>query len=624
MAFLKKLFTLTELKFTILRFPAAVLCSLALFCLLVLTTHDFIDSEDFDSFSARLIVLCAYSFFWFVLSRVAAEVRGAPESSNVFEYGLGTAGFAVLAIVVFSEYSFSLAWMLALMLPALLLALSICPYVRHFFQDNDNISFWFYNRQIWFGVVIAIFAGTIWGAGLSAALLSIDYLFEVHIKEEFYADIWSFSLALFAPLYALTWVPRHYHYTEEDCQAPPQLAFVLNWVMAPLVLVYLAILYAYFARIVFAQELPRGQLSYMVTAFASLGIITYLAGWPLREQGGILLRAVHRWFFPALLIPTGVQVLAIYQRIDQYGVTEQRYVIALSAVWFGILAIAYSIRKPPIKLIPALLALLLTIAAIGPVSAPRVAEDSQLNRLEMLLLQNNLIPNGQITSTSQTVSFADRKSISSILGFLKQRGHWSELGTWLSAEQVKTVSTPPELTEIMGFEYVHQYQYQNLEIVSLHSDMSRLLHISGFDVATAVYPFYCPGTGCSGDSFTEQWHGQDLSVALRFQDGLLQVTVKPVGGLAETIGFDVHRYATLEAERQPVTEKRLLFLESTGDAWRIRVVFDYLNLKANTTSIMEEHRPPATTYQIDEGRLRILVGSVSRPDSGKDPAQETQ
>lgn len=567
---LQKLIPLNELKQTMQRFPLSAFCSIALFTLLLLNIHDLISLEGQGNAYTRLMALAACGFLWFVLARLIAEERAA---SAAFEYGFGLAVFALLALAVFGELNFSLTWMLGLMVPALLLGVAIGPY----FWRSDNFSFWFYNRQLWQGVAIAIAAGVIWGVGLSAALEGIRYLFEVKIEGEIFGDIWSFALVVFAPLYALSRVPRRFIYTEDDCHAPPQLAFMLNWVLVPLAVVYMLILYAYFIKIAAVQELPRGQLSYMVSAFASLGVLTYMAGWPLRDTGAPLLRLVVRWFFPALLVPTLMQALAIYRRIEQYGITEQRYVVALSAIWFGVLAVLYTVKKPPLKIIPGLLAVLLLVAALGPVSAPKVAERSQMARLEMLLLSNGILVDGKIRKTEQAVSVADRRSISSILSFLQQRRKMDRIKPWLpeTLAASKTYS-PHSLTKEMGFDYIHRYAMRATsgpEIIHLGgTGNTNVLEVTGFDFLTPPQYLHCADQHCSAEL---PWHGewQDPNaglgtVAASYADGRLKVAAADRGELE----FDLHAYIAAELDNDPGRAPRALMLEQNGTGFSVRVI----------------------------------------------------
>ena len=279
MNILQKIIPVDDLKRTMKRFPYSAVCSVFLCALIVLDIHDFIETDDMKTIYGRLILLSAYGFFWFGLSHLVCEGLGWPVArERILSYSV----FAILAGLVFFWSGYTLVWLLIMMIPTLLLGLSVAPYL----SSNDNLSLWFYNRQVWQGAAIAVIAGLVWALGIVAAMASIRYLFDVRFDHEIYADVWVFAFFVFVPLYALSWVPEKFSYTDNDCHAPPQLAFVLNWVLAPLVFVYMLILYAYFIKIALVGELPRGQLSYMVSAFGGVGVFTYLAGWPLRDSGG--------------------------------------------------------------------------------------------------------------------------------------------------------------------------------------------------------------------------------------------------------------------------------------------------------------------------------------------------
>jgi hypothetical protein len=568
-----RLIPLNDLKKTIYRFPLSAACSFLLFTLLILSIHDIIDIDESGNLVARLMVLLACGFFWFVLARLIREGKNWRAAS---EYALGFGVATLLILAVFTQAHFSLVWLLTLMIPALWLGIAIGPYL----DSPDNVSFWFYNRQVWQGVAIAILAGLLWGGGISAALASVDYLFAIDVEGELYADIWSFALIVFAPLYALSWIPEQYHYTEADCDAAPQLSFMLNWVLAPLTVVYMLILYAYFIKIALVQELPRGQLSYMVTAFGGLGVFTYLAGWPLRDTGGALLRLVHKLFFPLLVIPVAMQAVSIYLRINQYGVTEQRYVIALSVVWFGFLALGYSLKKPPLKIICGFLSVLLLAAAIGPFSAPKIAEQSQLNRLETLLVKNAILVNGEIIKTEQKVSIDDRLSISSILTFLQQRKRLDRLAHWMpSLEEGQSVPYPQELTKQMGFDYVHRYQLQRGKhsgfIMLTGKQQNYAIDVSGFDYLIPSQQVYCHKQPCEkGKGWQRQLPGEP-AISIYYEGGQLNFIVAGYG----EIELDVQAYARTEFIKDYRHDPRELTMEKTDGKLRVRLIFDYFNAR---------------------------------------------
>ena len=106
----------------------------------------------------------------------------------------------------------------------------------------------------------------------------------------------------------------------------------------PLLLVYTAILYAYAAKIALAWELPKGTLGAMVVGYLFAGAATLLLGYPSRETGGPLVRLFWRYWVWLAALPVALLFIAVWRRIADYGLTEQRYLMVLIGVWALILA----------------------------------------------------------------------------------------------------------------------------------------------------------------------------------------------------------------------------------------------------------------------------------------------
>ncbi len=433
---------------TVIRFPLSVICTSTLFVISLLLNHQAVSID--DKFIERLIVVLGTAFIMLGIIRLLAQSQGL---SRTKEYSVSILCVGAIAALAWLP---SLWWMhFFYLLPALLLALMIAPYLR----SGDDLSVWFFNHKMWFGVVVSYVALLLFAGGLCTALWAVDILFSVPIPSEVYNDIWSFACLILGPLYALSWVPERFTFTKEDCNTPTGLKFIVNWISAPMVFIYLGVLYAYFIKILVTGEVPNGHLAYLISGFIGAGIITYLLAHPLREHGAPQLRLFYRILFPAMIVPVGFHFYAIWERIDAYGITESRYMLAISAIWFAFLAIAGTLKRLPIRAIPMSLAVLMLIATIGPWSAISVSGQSQKARLETMLIENNILVNGKIVAPTVEPSFETRKNISSILMYLCQTERDDLIKTWFSApkEDNDFECIAHSLTEAMGFEFVSYY-----------------------------------------------------------------------------------------------------------------------------------------------------------------------
>ncbi|MCO4759571.1 MAG: DUF4153 domain-containing protein [Oceanospirillaceae bacterium] len=575
--FLKRLIPIDAFKAAVWRFPAPITCSVYLFGIMVLLIHDVIDFDNQVDLIGQQIVLSACGFMWFVIARLIATGQGWNRAK---EYTLGFSVFAVLAVLVFTRSGDELIWLLVPMFIGLLLSVSSAPYLTL----RDDAALWGYSVQVYQGTIFALLAATIWGGGTSVSIRTIEYLFETDIPSEIYGDIWSFCLLVLAPLYALGYLSGSGSFTDTDDDIAPHENFIVQRVLVPLVFIYVTILYAYFIKIALVQALPRGQLSYLVTGFGCVGVLTYFLGWPLRQQGGLFVRLFQRYFFPALIIPVAVQALALYQRVDQYGVTESRYFVAVSVLWLGGLAVAYTLFKPELKTLFLSLALLLIIASVGPLSATNLSVYSQVGRLEMLLKQYGMLEDGELVQAPDTLRFEHRKSMSSILRYLRKRGRLDEINTWLPESEREEPARVQTFADTMGIELISEYETQGIggtRVFSLNSSgANRVRDITGFQQITPLVTLYCGDTRCIEKNPWTHTFAATTPLSARYQNGLLHFE----SAAFETVSFDLLAFVASEVIRNPNHSKRELVLEQRGEDWKVRVVIDRMSVREEDTS----------------------------------------
>ena len=587
---LRKLIPLDSLQNTIARFPLSSICSFIVFIVLFLSTNDVIDLEDNNQRFARVLLLFIFGFFWLGLAKIFQEyLEVLSRSGNPFQIGnrqlvnpksiVPLIALLVFALVFFVSFLFSshyFFWTMGVLIVVMLLSIGIGPNLLH--RNNDQ--FWTYNFRIWLGSLIASLAGIIWGAGLSLAFASIQYLFEIDMPDDIYLNVWMFAMSVFVPLYALSWIPETQQQEQTHCSVPVQLTFILNWVLAPLLIFYLFILYAYFIKIAIGQELPRGQLSYMVTAFGSVGLLTYLAGWPIRETGNGLLRLVYRYFFPALLIPAFVQGLSIYTRVAQYGITELRYMVVLFVFWFIFLSITYSVKKIPLKFIPGSLAILLLVFALGPFSAPIMSVKSQVNRLERIFLQNELLEEGLIKQAEEALDFDTRLNISSILRFLEERDRLHTIQHLLPADIEENNLNASYISQQLGFTLVNRYMAGlGFETIHIGGLVDQMYVIAGYDYLVMQQSFACPMQGCENLSRNHQI-ASGPEILITFDQDILSLVING----SSRIDFNLAETLAQELLNGNMETARTIELESGNTIYRVKLIINNLSAVSDANS----------------------------------------
>ena len=221
--------------------------------------------------------------------------------------------------------------------------------------------------------------------GLVAAILfTITTLFNVEFSDSFYSHVYT-SLGLFTqPLFFLVFQQRQ---AKSEMTLNRIFEILVNFVLAPALMIFTVLLYAYVVQIIFEGVLPKGMLANITLPYLLGGLGVYA----LRS-----ICAKARWetffkFYPYLAIVSIVLLwLAIDRRISAYAWTEQRiYLVALASA----ITIAYAILIIPKIRQYRLISVVVMIAIFAMtwvVNPKEIAYQSQTERFEHLLTKLNL------------------------------------------------------------------------------------------------------------------------------------------------------------------------------------------------------------------------------------------
>jgi hypothetical protein len=241
--------------------------------------------------------------------------------------------------------------------------------------------------------IVGAYAAALW-VGLALALAAVNGLFELHLPGKAWVHLTAALFVLLPPWAIAAGLPVLIAPTApwgED--ALRVLRRIGLFLATPLVIVYLGIVYAYTIRVMATGEVPKNLVSPVVIGAGLLIVATTFALEPAQgdtRAGGLALFV--RLAGPLLLPLVLFAIWAVTTRVDQYGWTEFRYLRLLLLVLLAAFAAAavYRLvrrRRPPLTAMPAVLGVVLLLAAVGPVSAPAVAHRSQAGELQALLAQ---------------------------------------------------------------------------------------------------------------------------------------------------------------------------------------------------------------------------------------------
>ena len=319
------------------------------------------------------------------------------------------------------------------------LLVAVAPYLR----VREWNGFWQYNRSLLLRFLMAAVFSLVLYVGLTIALLAVDNLLGVNVEGETYFRMWCVIAFLFNTWFFISGVPDGLEALDRETGYPPALKVLGQYILSPLVTIYLLILTAYLGRILITRVWPSGWIGYLVSSVAAAGILSLLLLYPVAErEENRWVRTYARWFYIGLIPANIMLLLAIWKRIQQYAITEPRYFLVILSLWLGGISLFYAFtRSRNIKVIPSTLALLAIVTFIGPWSAYGVSRRSQTARLEGLLERNGMLVDGSLRPPTEEVPIEDRREIGAVLRYLAANHGTASIESWFPEGRLAEVDT---------------------------------------------------------------------------------------------------------------------------------------------------------------------------------------
>lgn len=319
---------------------------------------------------------------YFTESRPTAPIAGL-----LLTYGLPLAAIGAFQVT-------DTAWVVPWALPAIsLLWLSVSPFTRierGAPRAEQQDRFWWINHQAIATAVIAAAAALIIGLGIAAIERSLSILFGLETGEIFYETVLPFVGLFLAPVYWLATLPKVSDFRAGELDRadflPLSIGFIGQFILVPLLVIYALILVAYAGQIAINQKLPQGVIGWMVLGFVVTGAATWLIVHPAFMRSRPLVRLFRAWWFWLTLAPLALFFIAVWVRVDAYGLTAERILLLAGGAWAAVLALVFIIGRGDIRLIPALAGGILLLLSVGPWNYSYLSQSTQAMRLDALVM----------------------------------------------------------------------------------------------------------------------------------------------------------------------------------------------------------------------------------------------
>jgi len=356
-------------------------------------------------------------------------------------------------------------------------------------KKYNQEEFWEFNKQLFLRILTSGLYSFVLYCGLALAILAIEKLFNFDFYNDIYLYIFFIIAGIFNTIFFLNGVPEiNKDEIALKLNYPKGLKNFTQYILLPLISLYLVILICYEAKIILTFSLPVGWVSYLVLAFAITGILSFLLVHPIaNENGNLWMRTFNRWFYFLLIPLLALLFWAILYRINLYGFTHERYYVLLLSIWLAVVVSYFLIQKQPkIKFIPISMCLAGLFSIAGPQSANSVSKYSQLYRFENYLQKTD----------AKKLTFEQEQQLSSIVDFLNENYGFEVMLPYANKKLdalYKGDKDPSssKIVERLGYTYRSEYDRENDLNNSFnyyfYEDNEEIVNIHGFDFIITLY-----------------------------------------------------------------------------------------------------------------------------------------
>lgn len=469
---------------TITRFPLETIVTFFGTVFAILLTEE--KNKTTENIYVKIIMVCSLCLVLFLSSSLYFTSRKTKKWFRFFT-SLLLGSLTVVFIFNFSGDITDIEFLQFFVLNiALHLLVSFAGFIPKTYHQDE---FWEFNKQLFIRILTSGLYSIVLYLGLALAILAVKELFDIAINDKIHAYLFFIIAGVFNTIFFLYGVPDiNNNENPLKLKYPNGLKNFTQYVLLPLISIYLIILICYETKIIATLSLPVGWVSNLVLVFAIFGILSFLLIHPIAtETENLWMRTFNRWFYYLLVPLLGLLFWAILYRIHLYGFTHERYYVLLLSVWLCIVVVYFIVQKEPkIKFIPISMCLAGLFSIIGPQSADSISKKSQLSRFESYMKKVE----------KEKLSFEQEQDLSSIIDFL-EKNYTVKIILPFTKDKLNDLikrNKTPDTSQIMkalGLKYHSKYENENEQRSEFFYDFyetnnQNLKNIHGYDLSFTI------------------------------------------------------------------------------------------------------------------------------------------
>ncbi len=321
----------------------------------------------------------------------------------------------------------NVAWMTAVLV--------LIPFAP-FLQEKDDLKSWHFILSLCGALIISAIVSWVMTGGLEGLVLGTAALFDFDPNKKLCAIIMIVCIVLLWGILFLALIPAGERKHNNAAEMPSFLTKVVSWLLIPLLCCYIVVLYVYGITILVHWELPKGMISWLVSAVMGGYLLCYLLLYPqLLDKTSWQSKALTRWLPIAILPLLVLMTVGVVRRFMDYGVTPPRLYLLTLLLWFyAICIVMLVVERKRFRWIFLSLVALFLLSSGHPLNYYRLCRPVLTAKIDKIVAENNLQTPFQLYALPDSLDNIDVRDFETELDYMRTNYGENYASRWVSYE----------------------------------------------------------------------------------------------------------------------------------------------------------------------------------------------
>lgn len=275
-----------------------------------------------------------------------------------------------------------------------------------FLKEKDDLQAWHFILSLCAALIISITVTGIMTGGLEGLLFGTEALFDFSMDAKLPLVTLVVCAVLLWGLLFLALIPRGERKHNASAEMPSSLTKVVSWLLLPLLCCYIVVLYVYGINILIHWELPKGMISWLVSAVMVAYVFCYILLYPQVLNKQSWQSKVLTFWLPIIILPLLVlMTVGVVRRFMDYGITAPRLYLLTLLLWFyAICIVMLAVPRKRFRWIAMSFVALFVLSSGQPLNYYRICRPILTANIDKMIAKENL-SNEETTALKHDISY---------------------------------------------------------------------------------------------------------------------------------------------------------------------------------------------------------------------------